>query len=108
MKTGFFSEAVGNHLFAKVWAIYKKYEHDKKVPEAQQTDPEYASDEWKMTFQVKEPIDEGFEPDSQDEEDEEMPLVTADVSVTCKSVEIDEGSDFPKKVYLNFKNKSGS
>lgn len=31
-KTGFFSEAVGNHLFAKVWEIYKKYQVAKKIP----------------------------------------------------------------------------
>ena len=95
-------------MFAKVWATYKKYEHDIKVPEDQQTDPEFSASEWKMTFQVQEPIDGDFEPDSQDEEDEEMPLVTADVSVTCKSVDIEEGNDIPKKVYLNFKMKSGS
>jgi hypothetical protein len=51
-------------LFAKVWATLKKYEHDKKVPEDLQNDPEFADDQWKMTFQVKEPIDENFEPDS--------------------------------------------
>lgn len=62
-----------------------------------------------MTFQVKEPLEEALAPDSDDSgEEEEMPLVTADVSVTCKSVELDEDSGIPKKVYLNFKNKGGS
>lgn len=61
-----------------------------------------------MTFQVKEPIDPNFEPDSQDEEDEEMPMVTADVTVTCKCAEPTEPGMIPKKVYLNFKNKKGS
>ena len=93
-------------MFARVWASYKKYEDDKKVPEDQQTDPEFSSDHWKMSFQLKNPIDSSFEPDSQDEEeDEEMPLVTADVTVTCKSI---DDSEMPSKVYLNFKIKQGS
>jgi len=48
--SGFFSEAVGNHLFAKVWEIYKRFEHDKKVPEDKQLSPDYETGEWKMTL----------------------------------------------------------
>lgn len=43
-----------------------------------------------MTFEVKEPVCEVVEPDSQDEEedeDEEIPLVSCKVSVTCKWVD---------------------
>jgi hypothetical protein len=35
-------------------------------------------------------------------------MVTADVTVTCKSAEPTEEGAIPKKVYLNFKNKKGS
>merc|ERR1712166_1030356 len=107
--TGFFSEAVGNHLFSNVWAAFKKHQHNKKLPEDLVTNPEFASDEWKMTFTLIEPVDI-CEPDEDDseQEDEEIPSVKADVSVTCKAVEMEEGNDIPKKVYLNFKRKGGS
>jgi len=108
--TGFCSEAVGNHLFAKVWAAFRKYQHDKKLPEDLVTNPEYASDEWKMTFTLCEPVGELVidEDDEEEDKDAEIPTVSADVSVTCKAVEIEEDNEIPKKVYLNFKRKDGS
>ena len=47
-----------------------------------------------MTFTVQEPVCEVIEPDSADSEGEdEFPLVSCDISVTCKSVEMPEGAE---------------
>ena len=108
--TGFYSETVANHLFAKIWAAFKKHQHDVKLPEDMIANPEYEMDEWKMTFTLCDPIGE-LAADSEDEEEDteaQVPTVSATVTVTCKAVEMDEENEIPKKVYLNFKRKDGS
>ena len=63
-----------------------------------------------MTFTVAEPVCEVNEPiegEEDEEDDEELPMVTAEVTATVKAAEKEEGNAIPKKVYLNFKRKSG-
>lgn len=109
MQTGFFSESVADHILAKVWEIFNKYQHDKKIKEHE--DPVLDCDYWKLNFTVHEPICEEEIINAEEGAEEEfaesgsIPMISANVSCIVKAVEMHEDSPLPKKTYVNFKYK---
>lgn len=64
-----------------------------------------------MTLNVQEPVCEKMEPmegDSEEEEEASIPMVSATVTITVKSIGEVAEDEIPKKVYLNFKRVDGS